>query len=125
MKFGSRPSLRVYTISDAGYWYLGNGYARPNVFPQTPANFSMQLTDPVSVSAGAQGQDCHAERIVWVDGGLTQSEKLVKSYPQIAWIIAKVTADHLSGKGVIPGGNRCMCGEDIRRGDDLERRVVF
>src|ERR1700751_636479 len=98
MKFRSRPSLRMDTVGDAGYWDLWNGHAGPNVFPQTPANLSMKLTDPVSVPAGAQGQDGHAKRIGRVGGWLTESAELVKSYPQIAWIIAKVTTDHLAGK---------------------------
>src|SRR5438270_12598163 len=76
-KLRSHPRLSVNTVGDAGDRYFVNRNARPHIFPKRASDFTVHITDAIRVSAKAQRQDGHAERIVRMDSSMAESEQLL------------------------------------------------
>src|SRR5438270_13605109 len=71
-KLRSHPGLSVNTVGDAGDRYFVDRNARPHIFPKRSSDFTVQITDAIRVSAKAQRQDGHAERIVRIESCMAE-----------------------------------------------------
>ena len=66
-KFGRHPRLGMNAVCDAGDRHFLDWNAGPDVFPKRSSNFTVQFTHTVRVPAQTQGEDSHAERILWIE----------------------------------------------------------
>src|SRR5438874_11484294 len=66
-KFRRHPRFRMDAIRDTGNGHLVHRNARPHIFPERTAHFTVQFTDPIRVAAEAQCKDGHTERLVGIE----------------------------------------------------------
>src|ERR1700722_15498257 len=77
------------------------------------------------MAAHAQREDRHAESIGRVGSRFSESEKVVKTDPEIVRVAGEISDHHLARESVIPCWHRSMSGENVGGGDHLEGSVIL
>src|ERR1700731_469924 len=77
------------------------------------------------MTADPQRQDSHAKGVGKMVGRFSEAEEVVKTDPEIFRIPGKMADHHLARESVVSGRHRSVSRKNVRRSDNLERRVIF